>query len=80
MHAVEFDADIKNGIVYIPKEYEELRRKKSARFVVMYDDVSLKVKYSREDMQRMDSVDMIFDKYSIDMSKIRFDREETHDR
>jgi len=28
MQAVEFDADIKNGIVYIPKEYEELRRKK----------------------------------------------------
>lgn len=79
MQAVEFDADIKNGIVYIPKEYDELRQKKSARFVVMYDD-SLKVKYSREDMQRMDSVDVIFDKYSIDMSKIRFDREEIHER
>jgi len=36
----------------------------------MYGD-SQKVKYSREDMQRMDSVDM---------SKMRFDREEIHER
>ena len=80
MQAVEFEANIENGIVRIPEEYKDLQEKKRVRFVVMYDDDLLKRKYSREEMQRMDSVDMIFDKYSIDMSKIRFDREEIHER
>ncbi len=80
MQVVEFQAAIENGIVRIPEEYKDLQEKKRVRFVVMYDDDLLKRKYSREEMQRMDSVDMIFDKYSIDMSKIRFDREEIHER
>ncbi|MEO1954846.1 MAG: hypothetical protein ABGW74_09085 [Campylobacterales bacterium] len=37
MYAVEFEAPIENGIVHIPKEYQELQQTKNARFVVMYD-------------------------------------------
>ena len=80
MQAVEFEAAIENGIVRIPEEYKDLQEKKDVRFVVMYDNDLLKRKYNREEMHRMDSVDMIFDKYSIDMSKIEFDREEIHER
>ena len=80
MQVVEFQAAIENGIVRIPEEYKDLQEKKRVRFVVMYDDDLLKRKYSREEMQRMDSVDMIFDKYSIDMSQIKFNRDEAHER
>ncbi len=36
MQAVEFQATIKNGIVHIPKKYQELQNKSNATFVVMY--------------------------------------------
>jgi len=36
MYAVEFQAPIKNGIVHIPKQYQEIQDTKKATFVVMY--------------------------------------------
>jgi len=38
MYAVEFEAPIKNGIVHIPQQYQELQQTPKARFVVMYDN------------------------------------------
>ncbi len=82
MYAVEFDAPIEKGrVVRIPKEFDRLGQIKTAKFIMMYssDDMQA-VDFKREDMQRMDSVDMIFDKYSIDMSQIKFNRDEAHER
>ena len=38
MQAVEFEAPIENGVVYIPKEYNDLQNKKNAKFIIMYED------------------------------------------
>jgi hypothetical protein len=37
MYAVEFETTIKNGIVYIPREYKDLQEKQKVRFLIMYD-------------------------------------------
>jgi phage FluMu gp28-like protein len=37
MYAVEFQAPIENGIVRIPKQYQEIQDNKKATFVVMYN-------------------------------------------
>ena len=37
MYAVEFQASIKDGIVHIPKEYQDIQNSMKATFVVMYD-------------------------------------------
>ncbi len=37
MHIVEFEASIENGIVHIPKKYQELYKTKKAKFIVIYD-------------------------------------------
>ncbi|MEA2050627.1 MAG: hypothetical protein U9O56_07850 [Campylobacterota bacterium] len=38
MYAVEFQAPIENGIVHIPKQYQEIQDNKKATFVVMYNN------------------------------------------
>jgi CRISPR/Cas system endoribonuclease Cas6 (RAMP superfamily) len=38
MYAVEFEAPIENGIVHIPKQYQELQQNTKAKFVVIYND------------------------------------------
>jgi CRISPR/Cas system endoribonuclease Cas6 (RAMP superfamily) len=38
MYAVEFEAPIENGIVHIPKQYQELQQNIKAKFVVIYSD------------------------------------------
>lgn len=38
MYAVEFQAPIENGIVYIPKEFTQLQQNPKATFIVMYND------------------------------------------
>ncbi len=37
MYAVEFQASIKDGIVHIPKEYQDIQNSMKEIFVVMYD-------------------------------------------
>ena len=37
MYAVEFQAPIENGVVHIPKKYQEIQDTAKATFVVMYD-------------------------------------------
>lgn len=81
MHAVEFQAAIENGIIRIPKKYKDLQEVSAVKLVVMYDENNTKrTKFDREDGQRMDSVDMIFDKFNIDFSNFKFDRDEAHER
>ena len=38
MYAVEFQAPIENGVVRIPKQYQEIQDNVNATFVVMYDN------------------------------------------
>ena len=38
MYAVEFQAPIENGIVHIPRQYQEIQNTTKATFVVMYND------------------------------------------
>ena len=37
MYAIEFQAPIKDGIVHIPKQYQEIQNNTKANFVVMYN-------------------------------------------
>jgi hypothetical protein len=80
MYAIEFDASIKDGIVHIPEKYQELQNKKSARFIIMYDYPKTHKMTRDEASGRMDSVDMIFDKFQIDFSNYKFDRNEANER
>jgi len=40
MYAVEFQAPIKDGIVYIPKKYQDLQQNKKATIIVMYEKIN----------------------------------------
>jgi len=81
MYAVEFKTKIENGTIHIPKNIENYNQIKTAKFIMMYDSNDIaKVGFDREKKQRLDSVDMIFDKYSFDMSKFKFDRDEANER
>jgi len=40
MYAVEFQAPIENGIVHIPKQFQDIQDAKKATFVVMYESIS----------------------------------------
>jgi len=39
MYAVEFQAQIKDGVVHIPKKYKDLIQNKTAKFIVIYEDI-----------------------------------------
>jgi hypothetical protein len=55
MYAVEFQAQIKNGIVHIPKQYQELQDTKKVTFVVMYnsDHVTTKQNSINEELDEL---------------------------
>ncbi len=38
MKAIEFEAPIENGIVHIPKEYQELQQSPKVKFIVIYNN------------------------------------------
>ena len=44
MYAVEFQAPIENGVVHIPKQYQEIQDTRKATFVVMYESVNHTIK------------------------------------
>jgi len=80
MYAIEFDTSIKNGIVQIPEKYQELRNQKTVRLVVIYN-CPTSYNINRDATSgRMDSVDMIFDKFQIDFSNFKFDRNDANAR
>jgi len=53
MYAVEFEADIENGIVHIPQQYQELQQNQKAKFIVMYNNVSNTIKEDNEVQNRL---------------------------
>ncbi len=40
MNAIEFEAQIENGVVHIPPEFKELQKMKKAKFIVIYDNTN----------------------------------------
>jgi hypothetical protein len=74
MQAVEFEADIENGIVHIPKEYRDLYEKKEVKFIAIYDNNSNKYKNNAEKQKKKMSA------ISIDTVGFKFDRNEAHER
>jgi hypothetical protein len=68
MYAIEFNADIENGIVQIPSEYIEIREKKNAKILVLIDNEKSPVK-----KKRLSAI-------SIDTSSYKFDREDANER
>ena len=46
MYAVEFEAPVENGIVHIPKQYQELQQNPKVRFVAMYESVNNTIQQS----------------------------------
>ena len=80
MYAVEFDTTIKNGILSIPEKYQELRNQKTARCIIMYNYPSSYSMSRDEANEKMDSVDLIFDKFQIDFSNYKFDRNDANAR
>ena len=53
MYAVEFEADIENGIVHIPQQYQELQQNQKAKFIVMYNNVSNTINEDNEVQNRL---------------------------
>lgn len=67
MYAIEFEAEIKDGVVRIPNEHKNLQHNSSAKFIVLVDSEQNKIK------KRMSAV-------SIDTSKFKFNRDEANER
>ncbi len=70
MYAVEFETDIKNGIVRIPKKFKDLQDKKSVKLFIVYDDNKNKNGFKRKKMSAV----------SIDTKGFKFNREKAHER
>ena len=51
MYAVEFQAPIENGVVHIPKQYQELQDTKKATFVVMYNSEKVTTKVANSNCE-----------------------------
>jgi len=73
MYAVEFQATIENGIVHIPKKYEDLQEKREVRFLIMYDESNTHEPTIEKRKKTMDAI-------SIDTLGFKFDRNEANDR
>ena len=75
MYAVEFEAPIKNGAIYIPLEYADLLQAKKAKFVAMFDKVSID-----NASVKSNEIDKIFDKFKVDFSSFKFNRDDANER
>jgi hypothetical protein len=81
MYAIEFEAPIQHGVVHIPIRYKELQETSSAKFIVMFNEPIDSSVLSSEKMDKsLDDIDVVFNKFEIDMSDFRFDRDEANER
>jgi hypothetical protein len=77
MHAVEFESSIKNGLIQIPQNYKNLQEVSSVRLVVMYD---LEDEIDKKNLASLKTVDNLFNKFQIDLSDYKFNRDEANER
>lgn len=81
MYAVEFEASIQNGVVHIPSEYKELDGRDKAKIIIMLSEPIDAVVSSMNNIDiTVDDVDMVFNKFQIDMTGFKFDRDEANER
>lgn len=83
MYAIEFLTSIKNGIVHIPDQYKELQEKESVKILILVEDQGEDIKYDVNDMknpERSDNTDNFFDKFQIDLTDYKFNRDEANAR
>jgi len=77
MNAIEFEASIENGVVHIPKEYQELYKTQKAKFIVIYDN-SVKQENITQDklnefhrlIKKSNNQIMLTDKLAIDTDEM----------
>ena len=62
MYAIEFQAPIENGVVHIPKQYQEIQNSVKATFVVMYESVNKPTKKDEEIQSQLDEFHRLIDK------------------
>lgn len=82
MYAIEFETDITDRFIEIV-EFEKLANRHVKVIILAKEDSEPKNGgLNRNDSfsGRMDSVDMIFDKFQIDFTDFKFDREEANAR
>ncbi|OHD14278.1 MAG: hypothetical protein A2086_09600 [Spirochaetes bacterium GWD1_27_9] len=72
MEAIEFETDIKNGIIKIPSKYNNFLNRKVKLIILSEESAQYNQKdYSTEDF---------FSKYNIDLKNYKFNRDELYDR
>ena len=75
MYATEFETVINEPYIHIP-EYEHF---KGHKVKIILLDIE-----NNKDIQKInnktDNIDLVFDKYTFDISKFKFDREEANER
>jgi hypothetical protein len=59
MYAVEFEASVENGIVHIPKQYQELQQNPKVRFVAMYESMNNTNPIDSETKKQLDEFDRL---------------------
>ncbi|MCI4399359.1 MAG: hypothetical protein JHC37_02240 [Campylobacteraceae bacterium] len=81
MYAIEFEAPIQNGVVHIPSEYKELQETDRAKVIIMIKEpISAIVSSIKNISTTADDVDMVFNKFQIDMTNFKFNRDEANER
>ncbi len=81
MYAVEFNSEIKNGFIAVPDKYKDLQEVGNIRLIVMYDKkITNNIKSHINDKQKVVSIDALFDKFTVDFSNFKFNRDEANER
>jgi len=83
MYAVEFITSIKNGVVRIPDQYKELQQKESVKILILMEEPGKDISYGINDMRKSEisgDIENIFDKFQIDLTDYKFNRDEANER
>jgi len=70
MYAVEFEADLKNGVIKIPENIKNLGNIGGAKFIMMFEKEEKKKPIHKEKMSAI----------SLDTRGFKFNREDAHER
>jgi hypothetical protein len=83
MYAIEFITSIKNGIVHIPDQYKELQQKDSVKILILVEEQEKEILYGMNDMKKPEisgNAEIFFDKFQIDLTDYKFNRDEANER
>ena len=83
MYAIEFITSIKNGIVHIPDQYKELQQKESVKILILVEEPGKDILHSINNINKpktSDNTENFFDKFQIDLTDYKFNRDEANER